>query len=207
LFKLSSLEFKEQENEPDSNGKFTVRFEGKDIDIVVKPMRFKELLEYSKELEENFEWYQVDGKRVKIKKTQTLNLVYNIESINGYTDKKIIAQIINKLPKKNVDQLKTFIKNNETGVQDKMLLTCSYCGSEFEQNVDIGYNFISLPAKYREIILEEIFLITYYGKGITRADALSMPVYERKWHIRRIKEELDKKHKAETAAMNKAKRK
>ncbi len=51
-----------------------------------------------------------------------------------------------------------------------------------------------------------MFLITYYGKGITRADALSMPILERKWHIRRIKEEVDKRNEEQKRAVSKGKK-
>ena len=105
------------------------------------------------------------------------------------------------------DRLLDFIKDNESGVQDSIILTCPFCGEEFRQMTDMGYSFISLPYEYKETILEEIFLITYYGKGITRQDAMGMPVYERKWHIRRIKEELDKKAQAEKRSYASAKSK
>ena len=57
-------------------------------------------------------------------------------------------------------------------------------------------------------MMDEIFLIGYYGKGgITRADSFSMPVYERRWTMERISEEVEKKNKAEEAAARKARNK
>lgn len=207
-FKLSSLEFKEQKNIPDKDGKYHVQIPELELNFVISPMTFeKEIKKLSDEKDDDFIVFKGEEGVVKIKKEKSLSLVYYIESINGITDTDKIKKIIRKLPKKYSDELSEFIKENESGVQDYIELTCPFCGQDFRQIASIGYNFISLPYEYKETILEEIFLITYYGKGITRQDAMSMPVYERRWHIRRIKEELDKKAKAEKSAYEKAKSK
>jgi hypothetical protein len=52
--------------------------------------------------------------------------------------------------------------------------------------------------------LEEIFLLTYYGKSITIEDAKQMPVTERRWFINRISEELEKQREYEKKEMSKA---
>lgn len=206
-FKLSNLEFKENENTPDKDGKYHVEIPEIKLDFTISPMTFEKELEKAK-LEEGEEFYtfkDLDGE-TKVKKIRTLSLAYYIENINGVTGIKNIKKIIKRIPKKYTDVLWEFIKKNESGVQDYIELTCPYCGEDFRQKTDMGYNFISLPYEYKETVLEEIFLITYYGKGITRQDAMSMPVFERKWHIRRIKEELDKKSKAEKKAYENAKK-
>jgi len=201
-FLLSSLKFKESKYNPNDNGKFVVKLDGVDLEFtLVQKILKQELEEGNDNKKENF--IEVEG--VKIKKTRTISLLGSIEAINGVTDKKVISKIVKKLSREQINVLRSFLEENETGINDKMKFRCSYCGETFEQKLNMGYSFISLPYSYKEVILEEVFLITYYGKGITRHDALLMPVFERKWHIRRIKEELDKKAQAEKAAYNKAK--
>jgi len=206
-FKLSELEFKKQKIQPNENGKYVIFVPEVEMEFIISPLTLeKELEKIENETDDDFFMYKnEDGEKTKIRKEKTLSLVYNIDSINGISDKEIIRKIIRKLSKKQLDSIVKFIKENEVGVDEHIELNCSYCGEDFTQRVTIGYNFISLPPTYKDSILEEIFLLTYYGKSITRADAMAMPVFERKWHIRRIKEEVDKQNQAEKSAMNKAK--
>jgi len=206
-FKLSGLEFKKQKVAPNDDGKYVIFIPEIEMEFIISPMTFaKEIEKYENETEQDFFVFKSDdGIETKVKKEKTLSLVYNIDSINGITDKEKIKKIIRKLPKKHVDSIMEFIKENEVGVEEKITMECSFCGEEFQQTVLVGYGFLSLPSNYKQTIYEEMFLITYYGKGITRADAMLMPVVERKWHIRRIKEEIDKQNEAEKKAMNKAK--
>jgi hypothetical protein len=205
--RLSELEFKKPKNEPNENGKYVIFLPEIEMEFVICPPTFlKELEKHESETERDFFVYkEEDGTETKVKKEKSLSLVYNIDSINGIIDKEKIRTIIRKLPKRYVDVITNFISENEVGVDEKMNLKCPFCGEEFFQKLSVGYSFLSLPPSYKENIYEEMFLITYYGKGITRADAMSMPVVERKWHIRRIKEEIDKQNEAEKKAMSKAK--
>jgi len=55
------------------------------------------------------------------------------------------------------------------------------------------YDFFGLTPEYRQNMMDEIFLIGYYGKGgTTRGEAFKMPVYERRWTMERISEEVEK---------------
>lgn len=205
--KLSELEFKKPKNEPNKNGKYVIFLPEIETEFVICPLTLaKELEKCENETEQDFFIFkEEDGTETKVKKEKSLSLVYNIDSINEITDKEKIKKITRNLPKKYVDVITNFISENEVGVDEKINLKCPFCGEEFSQKLLVGYGFLSLPSSYKENIYEEMFLITYYGKGITRADAMSMPVVERKWHIRRIKEEIDKQNKAEETAMKKAK--
>ncbi len=147
----------------------------------------------------------IGGEVVTIKKTRTMNLLYHIKSINNETNKDKIQKIINNLPRKTVEELKNVINKIEPSISENISFVCEYCGEEFSKRIGIDSDLIKLTPNYREnIMLEEIFLITYYGKGIKRDDAIKMPVYERKWHIRRIKKEMDAKAEKERAEYRKA---
>ena len=206
-FKLSDLKFKTPETSPNEDGKYIVYLPELNMEFIISPVTFeKEIEKIENETESDFfEYKDEEGVLKKIKKEKSLNLVYNIDSINGITDKEKIKSVIRKQPKRYIDVIAEFIKNNEVGVDENIKLNCEFCGEDFVQNVSVGYNFLSLPPEHKQSIYEDMFLITYYGKGITREDAMKMPVVERHWHIRRIKEEIDKKNEAEKAEMNKAK--
>ena len=206
-FNLSGLEFKKPKNEPNEEGKYVIFLPEIETEFVISPMTLtRELEKHDGETEEDyFNLKDEDGLDIKIKKEKALALVYNIDSINGISDKKQIRKILKRLPKKYINYITEFIKENEVGVEEAIDIQCEFCMENFKQRVFVGYNFLSLPPSYKNNIYEEGFLITYYGKGITRQDAMKMAVVERKWHITRIKQEVDKQNEAERAAMNKAK--
>lgn len=206
-FNLSGLEFKKPEYEPNQEGKYIVSFPGSEMEFVISPITLaKELEKIENESDSDYFIYRnEEGNATKIRKERSLSLVYNIDSINGITDKEKIKNIIRKQPKKNVDAIIDFIKKNEVGVDEKIMLKCESCGEEFIQNVSVGYNFISLPESYKNNIYEELFLLSYYGKNITIADAEKIPTNQRKWLINRIKKEIDKQNEAEKRAMTKSK--
>jgi hypothetical protein len=206
-FKLSDLNFKKSEISPNENGKYVIFLPEIEKEFVISPLTLAKELEKIENESDNdyFIIKNEEGINTKIKKEKSLSLVYNIDSINEFSNKEQIKKIIRKLPKKQIDSIINFIKENELGIDEKVNLKCPFCGEEFIQRVDAGYNFLSLPDSYKNNIYEEIFLLTYYGKAITYTDAMVMPVVERKWHIRRIKEEIEKQNAAEKQAMNKAK--
>ena len=205
--RLSELEFKSPKNNPNEDGKYVLYLPELDLEFVISPMTLeKEMQKIENESDEDyFQIRNEDGILTKIRKDKTLGLVYNIDSINGIVNKEEIKRIVKKLPKKHFDSINNFIIENEVGVNEEVNLKCPSCGQDFVQKIYVGYNFISLPANYKEIIYEECFLLNHYGKSVTRADVMSMPAVERKWAIRRIKEEMDKKSEAEKKAMSKAK--
>ncbi|MFA5067049.1 MAG: hypothetical protein WC466_03290 [Candidatus Izemoplasmatales bacterium] len=205
--KLSELKFKEPKHEPDDNGNYIVFLEDLNLEITICPITLEREIQKQKENEDDdfFVVKMDDGTQKRIKKEKTLSLIYHIESINGVTDKSQIKKVIKRLQKKYIDYILDFIKENESGIDERISLVCPFCAESFFQQLAIGYDFLSMPANYKENIYEEIFLLTYYGKSITREDAMLMPVVERKWHIRRIKEEVDKQNEAEKRAINKAK--
>ncbi len=209
-FQLSSFSFKKPKNEPNEDGKYRIGLQLAEIelDIVISPLTLRsEMQKFENETDQDyFEFKDDEGNVNRIRKDKTLSLIYNIESINEITDKQKIKKIIRSIPKKGFDAISDFINENQSGIDENVNFVCPFCAEEFSQNIAVGYNFLSLPSSHKENIFEEMFLITYYGKGITRADALSMPILERKWHIRRIKEEVDKRNEEEKRAVSKGKK-
>lgn len=207
-FRLSSLEFKEHKKTPMVNGSYIVGFEGLGIDMKITPMTVGRELESLKKTNENdFITFMENGVEKKILKNRTLQLMHSIDEINGKKDIGFIKNVINRLPRKYFEELDQFIKENQTGVQDYINLSCPYCGGEFRQVTGMGNNFLMLPYEYKEVIDEEIFLLTYYGKGFSYMDVVNMPTYLRKKYIKRVSREIEAKNEAEKREYNKAKSK
>ena len=208
--RLSALKFKEPKVHPNENGKYVIFFEDINVEVVTCPLTFeKELEKYENETDDDFfNLKNEDGEKIKIKKEKTLSLVYNIESINGITDKTRIKKLVKNLPRKHMDYIIDFIKENEVGIEEKITLKCLSCTEDFTQTLSVGYNFLSLPESYKKDgVLEESFLSTYYGKGINYTDVCAMPVFVRKFWCNRISEENRKQNENERREYDKAKSK
>lgn len=207
-FYLSQLDFRENISLPNKDGEFEVIVDTgeRELDVRLKPVTFGHYIDQEDDNDEqNYIIFKDGQKEIKIKKDRTLKILNTVKSVNGNTDKQYIRKAIGSLPKSISDELMEVIKDNEVGVREELTYECPYCSEESTHKISLGYNFISLPEDYKENIMEECFLITYYGKGITYQDATNMPVFVRKWHIRRIKKEVDKQNAAERSAMAKAK--
>jgi hypothetical protein len=202
--KLSQLEYKESVDF--KNHDIVLECLGKKFEIKISPITLKdEINKADNDDEDFFTFKNVDGIETKIRRTRSISLASHIKSINGIEDKKKIKSIIRKFPKKYFNEILKFIEKNEVGVEETLSFSCPFCGEDFKQKILIGYDFLTLPESYKENVYEEVFLLTYYGKCITREDVFNMPVFERKWHIQRIKKEIEEQNKAEKAAMQRAK--
>lgn len=211
--KLSSLESKDIDEKPDENGEFQFTLpkmkinnnkgELQSVTISFKPKTIGDEIEIKRI--ENKEKLIVGSH--EIKKSSEANYIVMINSINKViTNKDSIRNIIRNMSVSDSDALKKYMNKVEPGINSDFKTSCSNCGHESKNKFPIDSNFFGLPDNYRENLMDEIFLISYYSKGgITRKDVMDMPIYERRWTMDRISEEVDKKNKAEKAAMNKAK--
>jgi hypothetical protein len=207
-FRLSSLDFKEQKHTPSQDGSYMVELEDIGLSIKVVPMTLgRELHTLKNTTESDYILLKENGFERKVLKSRTLKVAQCIDNINGKSDIETIKKVLNRLKRKQFEDIEEFIMENQTGVQDYIKMNCSYCGSDFKQSTGLGNNFLSLPYEYKEIINEEIFLLTHYGKGFTYNDAMNMPTYLRKWFIRRIDREMREKNEREKSEYNKAKSK
>ena len=202
--KLSRLDWKNQEYIPGSDGMFTVELPISNKVLKIKPVFFKDVLQEKEEVEDDFIIIKdLDGD-IKIKKESTSKLLDSIHEYDGITNRDMIKHNLNNTSRKDITLLKDFLSKNENGVIEEYNFSCEYCHESSVSKIGFGYNFLSLPVSYKENVLEELFLITYYSKGVNMEDAYTMPTFHRRWHLNRIKEELDKKNKSEREASNRA---
>ncbi len=131
-------------------------------------------------------------------------LFFLIKSISGNEDSLYIREYLPKLPIRDIRYLKQFLEDSTPGVDTSFSHTCVNCNHEFKSLFEIGEGFLKLPPEYHEVVMNEVFLCHYYGKGITKENAEKMPTFHRSWTIRRIQEELDKKQQAEERAYKKS---
>lgn len=74
--------------------------------------------------------------------TVTTNLIYSIQSIAGITDKSKISQFIKHMPARDSLALRSYIRDNEPGIDMKQEATCKMCGAVEEVSMPLGMSFL-----------------------------------------------------------------
>lgn len=187
---LTIFKMKTVEDIADENGEIPISIANGKINLKIKPITFKE---------------DIELKNNPNKKPLEEIAIY-VKEFNGERDRKKILNYIRSLRLLESRELRNAIQNNTPGVDTKYEYECEYCNHV--TNYDFGGNtsdLLKLPFSYRNNVLEELFLLTYYGKSITIEDAKKMPVTERRWFINRISEEMEKQREYERKEMAKAK--
>lgn len=187
-FYISKMKAREMKFNPDKDGKLCCEIGHNSFKIKVPTL--KEEIDFN------------------LKNDETLmgRLSFVIEEMNGETNSGRIKRMLPNMKPLESRLLREFIEENTPGVDPVIDICCDFCQADFKSKFNVGFNFISLPQNYYQNILEELFLLQYYGKGITLQQAQEIPVHERRWYINRISEELEKKRKAEEKAYSAAKR-
>lgn len=135
-------------------------------------------------------------------------IINKIQSIGGIDNREYIEKVVKKMSLQDFKSLKTFSEKNDLSLQDKVITSCVSCGHEYFFRFNLGYDFLKLPEKHRENIMEECFLISHYSQsGLSFDKAMKLPISERRWYLQRVSEELIKKQEAEKKAMDSAKSK
>ena len=78
---------------------------------------------------------------IQVDNTITSRLQCAIQSINKNTDRNLIANFVRNMPARDSLALRTFMRNNEPGVEMIGWLECSSCGEQSEVPVPIGASF------------------------------------------------------------------
>lgn len=185
---LDSFQMKDIRQFPDESGQIVCTLPLSKIKVKMRIPTFKDEMRFEKE-----------GLTNSLSKFLVL-----IEEFAGKTDIEFLQENLFNLPIKDVRFLKRFLDDSTPGVDTRFQHTCSRCDHNFSSSFAIGEGFLKLPYDYHEVIMNEVFLCHYYGKGITKDHAESMPTFHRAWTINRIQEELDKRAKAEEKAQKKA---
>lgn len=187
---LTTFKMKTVKNLVDEKGEVPVDIANGKIKLKIKPITFRE---------------EVELNNKKDKKPLEELSIY-VKEFNGERNPQRILNAVRMLRLLESRELRSAIKENTPGVDTKYEYECEYCDSttlyDFGGNT---FDLLKLPSSYRNNVLEEIFLLTYYGKSITIEDAKKMPVTERRWFINRISEEIEKQREYERKEMSKAK--
>lgn len=168
------------------------------ITICFRPLRVKD----EKEIEKLENQEKVKNK--KYTSSITTKFQTQIVSINSINNKKFIEKIIKKIPIKDSLALREYMELVEPGIDSNVNLKCPHCSHNYKNFIPINANIFSLDPDFKSALWEEIFLLEYYGKS-QRSDIYKMSTVERRWRLQRVSEEIDKKNKAEQAAVSKAK--
>lgn len=211
--RLSSLESKEIDDLPNESGEYIFELPKMKIknpnnnkleNVVInfKPKTIGDEIKI-KELE-NEDNITIGEHLIKSTTQATYRVLIN--SINGIKDDNFIKNVLKKMSLPDSSSLKEYMNKVEPGINTEFKSICQNCGNESKNRFPIDVNLFGYPDNYRESLMDEVFLVSYYSKGsITRSDAINMSVLERRWAMQKINEEVEKKNKAEKAAMTKAK--
>jgi hypothetical protein len=186
--RLSSLQMKEVSAAPDENRELPIEVEG--VNLKIKVPSFQD----------EYKFYR--SKPGNMEKT-----AFYIAEINGVRGKVAITNELRKLRVDVFRKIKGEIDGVLPGVDTKVKHACPSCEHVSDVNIGNPIYFIQLPESYKNSMLEELFILTYYGKNISLEDAKRMTVVERKWFIKRLTEEIEKQRAADKEAMSKAKSK
>lgn len=201
---LSILQAKDVIEKPDEKGEHTYFIDNKknnpSIKVKYKPLTISDDRKIKEELlkEENLQ---------TAKNELLLTYKYQICSINDNEDKDYIMKSVRNLPIVVSRKMREHFNRILPEIQNDITLICEHCTKPIYDKFGLDINLIGITPSYRENLLEELFLATYYGKGITYDDVLHYSSSQRRWWINRISTEIDKKNKAEEDAVRKAKSK
>lgn len=219
---LHKLKFKQPKLALNNDKCFEIILPISNLKIEWRPFTFKQEIEFLSNVKnDTFEYKDKnDGTKVVISRESSNRITSLITSINkgfidkegnvnqnGYTDKEGIKRIVKNLQKKDFDFLKENILENNMSLDNVFEFTCDVCGEKSDKAINFDLNvFLSLNESHKQAVLEELFILTYYGKAITLDNAVNMPTVQRRWWVQRIIEEVEKKVAAEEAEMAKAKK-
>lgn len=190
--RISSFKSKDLDVEPNNDGEFELITPIYNKNIKIRPKTYFEELQY-----------QSGGKSKNID-----DMCFYLTEFEGERDKRLIKQKLLGLKILESRDVKKTIFDNLPGIDTTVSCECMFCDKEIKVNFGSnGADFLKLPASMINGVLEEIFLLNHYGEGITIEDAKKLPVSERRWMINRLSEELEKKKKAEEAAVRNARSK
>lgn len=200
-FGLSSLESKDIIDVPDENGLFTFELPKSKSIVKFSPLRIKDEEELNK---------LIDNKKKKIgdsyfKEEVTARYLIQIKSIDGNCEKEFIEKFTKRMSLIESNKLRDYMEKVEPGINSVIKFHCSSCDHDFKEDLKINDEILKLPPEHRENVNEEMFLASYYSQGgMTKDQVFRMSVSDRRWYINRISAEIDKKNKAEEAAVRKA---
>jgi hypothetical protein len=204
---LSSLEIKEDfEKEVSEDGYFyftlpNMKIAGESVIVCFRPKTFGDELDI---IQKNKDFKDKNPNFLGDKKI-TFTYESQIVSINSITQKEFIRNFIKKMPLGDSIKLREYMEKVEPGIKTNIVNTCSHCSFQQVNKIPIDYNILKLDGSYKNNSMDEMFMISYYGKGgYTRNDVFNMPITERRWVIQRMQEEVEKRNKAEQQAMKKS---
>jgi len=188
---ISDFKSKDMSISPDENGELPIFNEKFNRSLKIKPRSYFE---------------EIDFKKSERKQVELMG--FYITEFDGERDKSKILNMLSRLKIMESRDIKKSVFDNLPGIDTNITYDCVFCDKESSINFGSnGADFLKLPASFMSNVLEEIFLLAHYSKGISEEGAKKMPVGERRWMINRLSEEITKKNDAEKAAVSKAKSK
>ena len=122
-----------------------------------------------------------------------------IVSVNGNENKKLVHEIVSRIPLGDAQYIRSFFDEHEPGVISKFKYFCDSCGQNNDAKFGYGYEMFGItPEKMEQIYLETSFLLSYYH-GESWNSVWNWPVAVRKWAIERVSKEINRANEEQNA--------
>lgn len=206
-FDITEMTAKDILIEPDDEGLFTyvlpkMKLNNEPVIIRFRPMTHAD----EKAIVQQDQMFQKYNRGISI--YNTLRYTNQIVSINGVSDKEKIAVIVQKIPIKDSNSLRSYMDKAEPGINNTVSIQCPKCNAIMKEEFKIDGHFLGITPEYKNVVWEESFLLGHYSQGaLKRDETFTISTAERKWRIQRIQEEIEKKQEAEKKAYEAANRK
>jgi hypothetical protein len=189
---ISNFKSKDTDLIPDDKGELSITSTRYGKQMKIKPRTYFEEIEFKRGAE----------------KKQAEQMCFYLTEFEGERDKAKILRALYELKIMESRDVKKAIFDSLPGINTTITYTCSYCEKDTLLSFgDNGAGFLKLPGTFINTALEEMFLLSHYGKGISMESIKKMTVGERRWFTNRLSEELTKKKEAEEKAARKARSK
>lgn len=199
-FSISSMEGRDIKVMPDEEGCYSYKLQNLKINnepVVVRfsPMRVRDEKIYLHALEQ----HKSNPRAIPI--DITLKYKLQIRSINNIKDDDFIEKVISNMPFIDSQALRNYMEKIEPGIDSKVTITCDKCTHRYIEEYPINTDFFGITPEYKNVILEEMFLLEHYSEGnVGPSDSLIMATNERRWRLQRLADEINKRNSAQERA-------
>ena len=138
-FDLASLEIRRLEIDPVAPGENLFHFR---LPVTKKDIHFKFLTG-----KDESEISVMSERMKKMTDSSTDNMIttrlaYQIMSIDGITDKNKIGMFVKSMPAQDSRKLRTYIDQNEPGIDMRVQMNCQHCGTNSRVSLPLGSEFL-----------------------------------------------------------------
>lgn len=182
---ISDFSMKNVESWPDENGFLSGTLPISNVSFMLKMPTFFEEFRFKNAKNNN--------------ETYLEKLTFLLYDLNGERDKDNIGEMLLNLSIMDSRFLKNMLEKSIPGVDTNIQHVCVECEQEYRVHIPSSHNFLNLPESYLSSLMEELYLVTKHGEGISWDAARHMSANQRKWLLNRIQKDIKKRNESDSA--------